>query len=419
MKKAIVFAGGGSKGAYQIGAWKALNELGEEFQIATGTSIGSINAALYTQHDFDAAYAMWRELKADDIMVNGINFEKSFDVIFSQRENLIPFIKNYFKAKNGADVTPFHTMLQKIFCAEKFFGSDIDYALMTVKFPSLDPVEITKRDMLATEEPWRWIAASAACFPVFPLMEINGQEYIDGGYYDNIPVAAAFRLGADEVTVVDLKTENNHEGYMHHPRVKYIKPSRDLGTFMNFDREAIGFSMELGYNDTMKAYGKYYGRVFTFLPDEKNEEKYDRAARVFIEKLTRMEAAYDFSASVGKLQLQRVNKLEGCTTLLAREAGLGSPSERDLFFAALERVLRYFSYAPDTAYELSELLYELKSRVDGLYPLLEYDIETAFATLNRLFCEGREKEPELKRLEDEREKLIAAAFVRTLQQITC
>ncbi len=419
MKKAIVFAGGGSKGAYQIGAWKALNELGEEFCISTGTSIGSINAGFYVQHDFDAAYEMWKNLKADDIMVNGINFERSFDVIFSQRENLIPFIKNYFKAKNGADVTPFHEMLKGMFNAEKFFGSDIDYALMTVKFPSLDPVEITKEDMRGTDEPWRWIAASAACFPVFPLMEIDGQEYMDGGYYDNIPVAAAFRLGADEVTVVDLKTENNHEGYIRHPRVKYIKPSRDLGTFMNFGREAIDFSMTLGYNDTMKAYGKYCGRIFTFLPDEKKTEKYERAYRVFTEKLTRMEASYDFSASVGKLQLQRVNKLEGCTTLLAKDTGCERPSERELFFEALERVLRYFGYSPEEEYDLTELLFELKSRVDGLYPLLEYDYETAFSTLMRLFTEGREKAPELKQLDDEREKLIAAAFVRTLQQITC
>lgn len=419
MKKAIVFAGGGSKGAYQIGAWKALNELGEEFQIATGTSIGSINAGFYVQHDFDAAYAMWKELKPDDIMVNGINFEKSFEVIFSQRENLIPFIKNYFKSKNGADVTPFHNMLKGMFNAEKFFSSEIDYALMTVKFPSLDPVAITKAAMRGTEEPWRWIAASAACFPVFPVMNIDGQDYVDGGYYDNIPVAAAFRLGADEVTVVDLKTENNHEGYLHHPRVKYIKPSRDLGTFMNFDREAIDFSIALGYNDTMKAYGKYYGNIYTFLPSPGSDELADEAADVFIGKLTEMEASHDYSASVGKLQLQRVNKLEGCTTLLANELGGGRPSAREFFFAALERALRYFGYSPDETYGLSELLFELKTRVDGLYPLLEYDHETAFATLDRLFCEGREKEPEIKRLEDEREKLIAAALVRTLQQIYC
>lgn len=268
MKKAIVFAGGGSKGAYQIGAWKALNELGEDFAVATGTSIGSINAGFYVQHDFDAAYEMWKNLTAGDIMVNGINLDKSFESIFAQRENLIPFVKNYFKAKNGADVTPFHNMLRKLFDSEKFFGSDIDYALMTVKFPSLDPVEITKEEMKKYSEPWRWIAASAACFPVFPVEEIDGTEYADGGYYDNIPVASAFRLGAEQVTVIDLKTESNHEGYIRHPRVKYIKPSEDLGTFMNFGKDAIDFSIYLGYSDTMKAYGKYRGYRYTFTPGE-------------------------------------------------------------------------------------------------------------------------------------------------------
>ena len=41
-----------------MGAWKALNELGETFQIATGTSIGSINAGFYVQHDFEAAWQL-------------------------------------------------------------------------------------------------------------------------------------------------------------------------------------------------------------------------------------------------------------------------------------------------------------------------------------------------------------------------
>ncbi len=418
MKKAIVFAGGGSKGAYQIGAWKALNELGEDFQIAAGTSIGSINAGFYVQHDFDAAYEMWKNLKADDIMVNGINFDKSFDAIFSQRENLIPFVKNYLKS-NGADVTPFHDMLKKMFNAEKFFSSDVDYALMTVEFPKFDPVEITKSDMAKCEEPWRWIAASAACFPVFPVMEIDGREYADGGYYDNVPVASAFRLGADEATVIDLKTENNHEGYMHHPRVKYIKPSRELGTFLNFEKDAIDFSIELGYNDTMKAYGKYYGRIYTFIPAAGDEEKYAEAARVYTGLLTAMEAGYDFSDSVGKLKLQRVNKLEGCTTLLAAETEKERPSEADIFFAAFERFLRCIGFSADTEYDLSALLFELKVRVDGLYPLLEYDYDTAFSTLMKfLSTAGDNKNPELKKLDDERDKLILAAFVRTLQHIS-
>lgn len=419
MKKAIVFAGGGSKGAYQIGVWQALNELGEEFQIATGTSIGSINAAFYVQHAFDAAYAMWKSLKAADIMVNGINFEKSFETIFSQRENLIPFIKNYIRS-SGADVTPFHTMLKNNFDTGAFLASDIDYALMTVKFPSLDPFEVTKADMAKCDEPWKWIAASAACFPVFPVMEIDGEEYADGGYYDNIPIASAFRLGADEVTVIDLKPENNHEGYIHHPRIKYIRPSRDLGTFMNFDKDAIDFSIELGHDDAMKAFGKYYGRIYTFIPDESCREKVAEYASVFIDKLTEMESRHDFSDSVGKLQLQRVNKLEGCTTLMSEELGIARPTEEDLFFAAFERFMRFFAYSPDKDYMLNDILYEFKMRVDGLYPLFEYDHETAFSTLMRFIdasCEP--KNPELKILEDEREQLIACAFIRTLQQIVC
>ncbi|UKI49919.1 MAG: patatin-like phospholipase family protein [Clostridium sp.] len=52
MKKGLVFCGGGSKGAYQMGAWQALEELNEKFDIVTGTSIGCLNGAMFTQHDY-------------------------------------------------------------------------------------------------------------------------------------------------------------------------------------------------------------------------------------------------------------------------------------------------------------------------------------------------------------------------------
>ena len=40
MKRALVFSGGGSRGAYEIGAWKALDEMGIRFQSVYGASIG-------------------------------------------------------------------------------------------------------------------------------------------------------------------------------------------------------------------------------------------------------------------------------------------------------------------------------------------------------------------------------------------
>ena len=59
LKRAIVLGGGGSKGAYQIGAWRALRELGVDYHIITGTSIGACNGALMVQGDYERALELW------------------------------------------------------------------------------------------------------------------------------------------------------------------------------------------------------------------------------------------------------------------------------------------------------------------------------------------------------------------------
>ena len=49
----LVLAGGGTKGAYQVGVWKALKELKINIKGIAGASIGSLNGALFLQDDFD------------------------------------------------------------------------------------------------------------------------------------------------------------------------------------------------------------------------------------------------------------------------------------------------------------------------------------------------------------------------------
>lgn len=54
-KRALVLAGGGAKGSYQIGVWRALQELDWTPDIITGASVGTLNGCLFTmgkiQHD--------------------------------------------------------------------------------------------------------------------------------------------------------------------------------------------------------------------------------------------------------------------------------------------------------------------------------------------------------------------------------
>ena len=106
----------------------------------------------------------------------------------------------------------------------RFFASPVDFGLMTARFPSLQPVEVRKRDIAPGYLP-QWILASSACFPMFPMCEIDGQNYLDGAYSDNLPISTAFRLGADRVIAIGLKPETPEKKYANHPLVTYIAPA--------------------------------------------------------------------------------------------------------------------------------------------------------------------------------------------------
>ena len=58
MKRAIVLAGGGARGAYQMGFWRAIRELGIDYQIVTGSSVGALNAALMASGNFEGGLEM-------------------------------------------------------------------------------------------------------------------------------------------------------------------------------------------------------------------------------------------------------------------------------------------------------------------------------------------------------------------------
>ena len=62
MKVGLVLAGGGFKGAYQIGAVRALREYGfTSFEMIAGTSAGALNAILVGNDDLETASTLWRE----------------------------------------------------------------------------------------------------------------------------------------------------------------------------------------------------------------------------------------------------------------------------------------------------------------------------------------------------------------------
>lgn len=260
--RGIVLGGGGSKGAYQMGVWQAIREHGIGFGIVTGTSIGALNGAMMAQGDYRQAQALWRSITIDSVMEDGINLENSIQGMLNQAGDLGPFLRKYVRYK-GADITPLRKLLEQIIHEDRLRGSGIGFGLVTVQVPSMKGLELTLEEI---PEGYlrQYLLASAACFPAFPMERIRGELYIDGGYYDNLPIALAFRMGAEEVIAVDLDADIHSREYYHHPYVAYIKPSWDLGSMLLFDREVMERNRILGYNDAQKILGSWEGCRFTF-----------------------------------------------------------------------------------------------------------------------------------------------------------
>lgn len=285
MKRAVVFGGGGTRGSYEMGAWTALREMGYEYDIVTGTSIGSVNGALMVQGDYERASALWDEITVDDVIVNGFNLEYSIEAMFNQKKDLMKFLKKYITSK-GADITPFKKLLAEIINEQRIRESTLEFGLVTVQFPSLKALEITKssiRDGFMKQ----YILASASCFPAFPMCKINGNNYIDGGYYDALPIDFAVKMGAEELVAIDLSYNTTHSAYLNRPYVKYVKPSWPIGSFLNFEQELLHHNRVLGYLDTKRAFGKLDGYRYSFFKeDEPNPEVQNR----FISYIAQFEA---------------------------------------------------------------------------------------------------------------------------------
>ena len=60
--------GGGAKGAYQIGAWKALCEAGVKIRGVAGTSVGALNGALICMGDLEQAERLWKDIAYSKVM---------------------------------------------------------------------------------------------------------------------------------------------------------------------------------------------------------------------------------------------------------------------------------------------------------------------------------------------------------------
>ncbi|MDE6476209.1 MAG: patatin-like phospholipase family protein [Erysipelotrichaceae bacterium] len=269
MKVGLVLGGGGSKGAYEVGVWKALRELNIQFDIVTGTSIGAMIGAMIVQDDFEKCESLWNGIEIEDVIENGVNLNFDIKSILAQKKSYTKFVENLCSSRRD-DILPFIKIVNHMFDEDKFFNSAIDFGCMTINVTKRKPQAFQKAQLSTAKEVKNVLIASAACFPMFPMKKIDDENFIDGGYYDNVPIQLARELGADIIIAVDLKSVGTNRIDEPQADVIYIEPHVPLGSFFCFHQEIIQRNKLIGYLDTMKKFQYYYGYIYTFHFQSKN-----------------------------------------------------------------------------------------------------------------------------------------------------
>lgn len=289
--KAIVLSGGGSKGAYQIGVWKALRELHVKYDIVTGTSVGALNGAFMVQKDYKKAKKIWDTISMDKIFGKEINTKNNVE--------LYKVYAKEFIESNGIDPKGLEEIIASCLDKKKFYKSNIDFGLITLNVSNKKPLLLKKKD-IPEDKLEDYLIASASCYPAFKPKEINDKKFIDGGYYDNTPINLAIELGATEAIVVDLNAPGITKKTNKNIPITRIKPNNTLANFLEFDKDLAKADMKYGYNDTMKVFKKYEGRKYTFTKNTitKLKNKYqDTFVHIFREVIS------------SKAALQAINKI--------------------------------------------------------------------------------------------------------------
>lgn len=362
----LVLEGGGAKGAYQIGAWKALREAGVKLKGIAGTSVGALNGALICMGDYENARKVWENITYSRIM--SVDDEK-MEYLFRQKKLDMDMVKDAleFMKEGGIDVAPLRALIHDCIDEQKIMHSPIDLYILTFdvdEWKELD-IDIKKSDPSLIQD---FLLASAYIFPLFKNEKLHGKTYVDGGAIDNVPLGSLVSRGYQDIIMIRIfgigreKKVKIPEG----TTVYTVAPRISLGSIMEFDSRKSCRHMKLGYYDTMRMLYGLEGKIYYI--DESEEECY------YLNQLIQLDNnIYEYLMEVCQIPKEPKQYVRNMTEIvlpvMAEELKLSKDwNYKELYLSMLEataRLCRISKYKIYTLRELQDKVYEKLYRLSG------------------------------------------------------
>ncbi|NLZ62032.1 MAG: hypothetical protein GX904_04455 [Acholeplasmataceae bacterium] len=259
-KLGLCLSGGGARGAFQVGACKALEDLGilKKVNAYAGTSIGSVNASLISTKSVDEVFRIWLSVEPDVLK----STESLFKRIIKERTHFVDngvFKIDELEVQIDAAIDYNHLRQQELYITISQAGNINDgiFGLFKAGYQ-----HYIKKDSQALyvpvsdqsdEQIKKLILASCSIPIVFPAVRLDEREYFDGAVFDNVPVKPLVDSGCDTVIIVHLHRLNLFQK-SNFPGIRFyeIKHHRSLGGLLNFDRDRSRKLFDLGYHNAFE-----------------------------------------------------------------------------------------------------------------------------------------------------------------------
>ena len=262
---ALALEGGGAKGAYQIGAWKALREAGVKIDAVAGTSVGALNGSLIVMGDLEKAENIWENIRYsqvmdvdDETMSRLLKGDVKLDELDSVAQQMFEVIKN-----RGFDVTPLRKWISQVVDEKTVRESPVELFIDTFSLSDGKLLELRAKDL--PEGTLCDMLLASAYLPVFRSEKLGGKRYADGGLRDVLPLHVLIAHGYKDILALRLFGIGVERSVKipEDTRVYTVEPTADLGSTLEFEPAQSRENLRAGYYDMQRfLYGlrgtKYY-----------------------------------------------------------------------------------------------------------------------------------------------------------------
>lgn len=202
-KVGIFLTGGGGKGSFQVGFFKAIEELDIKYDVICGSSIGALVGAAATYLDSYSMFECWKTLTLESVLKVDSN---KINLLEGKKKTLALWKETFLSCITDGlfiNIDDIRRLMHSSLNGKKVKDSPIDFGVTTTVLPSFEMLKVYK-DVMTEENILEYVLASLY-LPIFSKEKIiDNRNYLDIATIRRYPFEMLKERNCSKIYIVDV-----------------------------------------------------------------------------------------------------------------------------------------------------------------------------------------------------------------------